>query len=82
MKEVVKVEVIKLIDACVIYPIYDSSWVSHVQVVPKKRGMTMVKNEKSEVILTRTITEERVCIDYRQLSDASRKDHFPLSFIA
>jgi len=35
MKEVVKKEVLKLLDARVIYPISDSSWVSHVHVVPK-----------------------------------------------
>ena len=46
MKEVVKVEVIKLLDAGMIYPIFDSAWVSHVQVVPKKGGMTIIKNEK------------------------------------
>ena len=36
MKEVVRTEVLKLLDAGIIYPIYDSSWVSLVQVVPKK----------------------------------------------
>jgi hypothetical protein len=43
--------------------------------------MTVVKNKKNELILTRTITGWRVCIDYRKLSDATRKDHFPLAFI-
>ncbi|GJW76456.1 hypothetical protein Tco_0138138 [Tanacetum coccineum] len=56
IKEVVKKEVIKLLDAGLIYPIYDSPWVSHVQVVPKKGGMTVVKNEKDELIPQRTIT--------------------------
>ena len=42
MKEVVKSEVIKLLDASMIYPIFNSPWVSHVQVVPKKGGMTVV----------------------------------------
>ena len=46
MKEIVKVEVIKLLDASMIYPISDSPWVSLVQVVPKKGGMTVIKNEK------------------------------------
>ena len=46
MKEVVKAEVIKLLDAGMVYPISDSAWVSPVQVVPKKRGMTVIKNEK------------------------------------
>ncbi|KAI3784472.1 hypothetical protein L1987_43571 [Smallanthus sonchifolius] len=81
IQEVVKKEVIKLQDAGLIYPISDSPWVSHVQVVPKKGGMTMVANEKNELIPTRTVTGWRVCIDYRKLNDVSRKDHFPLPFI-
>src|SRR5262249_15843833 len=81
MKEVVKTEVIKLLDASLIYPISDSLWVSSVHVVPKKGGMTVVLNVKNELIPTRTITGWRVCIDYRRLNDASRKDHFPLSFM-
>ncbi|XP_022041043.1 uncharacterized protein LOC110943612 [Helianthus annuus] len=81
MQEVVKKEVIKLLDAGLIYPTSDSPWVSPVQVVPKKGGMTVVTNEKNELIPTRTVTEWRVCIDYRKLNDATRKDHFPLPFI-
>ncbi|GJX63359.1 putative nucleotidyltransferase, ribonuclease H [Tanacetum coccineum] len=81
IKEVVKKEVIKLLDAGLIYPISDSPWVSPVQVVPKKGGMTVVKNEKDELILQRTVTGWRVCIDYRKLNNATRKDHFPLPFI-
>ncbi|GJS94205.1 reverse transcriptase domain-containing protein [Tanacetum coccineum] len=50
IKEVVKKEVIKLLDAGLIYPISDSPWVSLVQVVPKKGWMTVVKNEKDELI--------------------------------
>ncbi|GJY83778.1 reverse transcriptase domain-containing protein [Tanacetum coccineum] len=60
MKEVVKKEVIKLLDAGIIYPISDSSWVSPVQVVPKKGGMTIVRNEKNELIPQRTVTGWRV----------------------
>ncbi|XP_031394316.1 uncharacterized protein LOC116205794 [Punica granatum] len=81
LKEVVKKEVLKLLDAGIIYPISDSKWVSPVQVVPKKGGMTVVKNEVNELIPTRTVTGWRVCIDYRKLNDATRKDHFPLPFI-
>ena len=81
MKEVVKAEVIKLLDAGMIYPISDSSWVSPVQVMPKKGGMTVIQNEKNELIPTRKVTWWRVCIDYRKLNDATRKDHFPLPFI-
>ncbi|GKD11072.1 DNA-directed DNA polymerase [Tanacetum coccineum] len=81
IKEVVKKEVIKLLDAGLIYPISDSPWVSPVQVVPKKGGMTVVKNEKYELISQRTVTGWRICIDYRKLNNATRKDQFPLPFI-
>ncbi|XP_073290546.1 uncharacterized protein [Primulina huaijiensis] len=56
MKEVVKSEVLKLLNAGVIYAIFDSSWVSSVQVVPKKGGITMVRNENDELISTRNVT--------------------------
>jgi len=81
MKEVVQKEVMKLWNAGIIYPISDSSWISPVQVVPKKGGMTVITNEKNELIPTRTVTGWRMCIDYRRLNDATRKDHFPLPFI-
>jgi len=81
LKEVVKKEIIKLLDAGVIYPISDSKWVSPVHVVPKKGGITVVKNEKDELIPTRTVTGHRMCIDYRKLNAATRKDHFSLPFI-
>nr|GEV64780.1 retrovirus-related Pol polyprotein from transposon 17.6 [Tanacetum cinerariifolium] len=81
IKGVVKKEVIKLFDAGLIYPISDSSWLSSVQVVPKKGGMTVVKNEKDELIPQMTVTGWRVCIDYRKLNNVTRKDHFPLPFI-
>ncbi|XP_057996533.1 uncharacterized protein LOC131175871 [Hevea brasiliensis] len=47
MKELVKKEVLKLLEARIIYPISDSSWVSPVHVVPKKGGVTVVKNENN-----------------------------------
>ena len=81
MKEVVKKEVIKWLDAGIIYPISDSSWVSPVQYVPKKGGVTVVANDNNELIPTRTVTGWRVCMDYRKLNKATRKDHFPLPFI-
>ena len=49
--------------------------------VPKKSGITVVKNEKNELIPTRIQNSWRVCIDYRRLNQATRKDHFPLPFI-
>ncbi|GJR10742.1 DNA-directed DNA polymerase [Tanacetum coccineum] len=50
-------------------------------VVPKKGGITLVKNEKYNLIPQRTVTGWRMCIDYRKLNNATRKDHFPLLFI-
>ncbi|KAL1212237.1 RNA-directed DNA polymerase-like protein [Cardamine amara subsp. amara] len=81
LKDVFKKEIMKLLEAGIIYPISDSDWVSPVHVVPKKGGVTVVQNEKNELILTRTVTGHRMCIDYRKLNAATRKDHFPLPFI-
>ncbi|GKF97791.1 hypothetical protein Tco_0293612, partial [Tanacetum coccineum] len=69
--EVIKQEVIKLLDAGLIYPISDSPWVSPVHCVPKKGG----------IMGNNLVTGWRVCIDYRKLNDATRKDHFPLPFM-
>ena len=80
MQDVVKKEVIKLLDARIIYPVSDSEWFSPVQVVPKNRGITVVKNEKGELICTRTVTEWWMCIDYK-LNNATWKHHFPLPFM-
>nr|GEX05767.1 DNA-directed DNA polymerase [Tanacetum cinerariifolium] len=67
--EVIKKEVIKLLDAGMIYPISDSLWVSPIHCVPKKGGIIVVENENNELIPT------------RKLNDATRKDHFPLPFM-
>ncbi|GJZ38859.1 DNA-directed DNA polymerase [Tanacetum coccineum] len=55
--------------------------VNPIHVVPKKGGMNVVLNDNNKLIPSRTVTGWRVCIDYRKLNDATRKDHFPLPFI-
>ena len=77
----VRKEVLKWLDAEVIYPISDSSWVSPVQVVPKKGGTVVIRIENNTLLPSRTITGWRICIDYRKLNKAIRKDHFPLPFL-
>ncbi|GJU24634.1 reverse transcriptase domain-containing protein [Tanacetum coccineum] len=79
--DVIKKEVEKLLDAGLIYLILDSPWVSPVHCVPKKGGMTVVTNDDNELVPTRLVTGWRVCIDYRKLNEATRKDHFPLPFM-
>jgi hypothetical protein len=68
MREVVKKDVLKLLKAGVIHPISDREWVSLVQVVPKKGGMTVIHNEKNELIPQWTITGWQMCIDYQKLN--------------
>ena len=63
LKDIVKEELQKLLDAGFIYPISDSEWVSPLVLVPKKNG------------------KWRICVDYRELNKATKKDHFHLPFI-
>jgi len=81
MKEEVRKELLKLLEAGLIYPISNSSWVSPIKVVPKKGEMTVVKNDQNELIPTRTVTGWHMCIDYRKLNEATRKDHYLLPFM-
>nr|GEX85530.1 reverse transcriptase domain-containing protein [Tanacetum cinerariifolium] len=79
--DVIKKEVLKLLDAGLIYPISDSPRVSPVHCVPKKGGFIVVENEENESIPTRLVTGWRVCIEYRKLNEATRKYHFPIPFM-
>ena len=81
MKEVVRKELLKYLDAEVIYPISNSSWVRPVQVVPKNGGTTVIRIENNTLLPSRTVTGWRIYIDYRKLNKATRKDHFPLPFL-
>ncbi|KAK1678428.1 hypothetical protein QYE76_039276 [Lolium multiflorum] len=81
MKEVVRNEVLKLLEACIIYPIADSRWVSPVHCVPKKGGMTVVPNDNDELIPQRIVVGYRMCIDFRKVNKVTKKDHYPLPFI-
>ena len=73
--------ILKLLEVGIIYPIADSRWVSPVHCVPKKGGITIVPNDKNELIPQRIVTGYRMVIDYRKLNKATRKDHYPLPFI-
>ena len=55
--------------------------VSPIQVVPKKFGITVVKNNEGDLIPTRQTIGWRVYTDYGKLNSETRKDHFPLLFI-
>ncbi|KAK1680471.1 hypothetical protein QYE76_041319 [Lolium multiflorum] len=67
MKEVVRNEVLKLLEAGIIYPIADSRWVSPVHCVPKKGGMTVVPNDNDELIPQRVVVG-RFIKDFSKIS--------------
>ena len=81
MQEVVRAEVLKLLQTSIIYPISNSPWVSPAQVSPKKSWIMVVQNDKGEDVSTRLTTGWRVCIDYRRLNAVTRKGYFLLPFI-
>ena len=79
--DVVKDEILKWLNAGIIYPISESPWFSPVHVVPKKAGITVMTNDKGEELQMRLLMKWRVCIDYRKPNVATKKDHFRLPFI-
>ncbi|GJT37817.1 hypothetical protein Tco_0937682, partial [Tanacetum coccineum] len=76
VQDVVKNEIVKLLDSGLIYLISDNSWVSPINVVPKKRGMTVVLNDDNELIPSHTVIRWRVCTNYRKLIDATILPNF------
>nr|GEU57292.1 reverse transcriptase domain-containing protein [Tanacetum cinerariifolium] len=74
MQEVVKKEIVKLLDSGIIDPIADSAWVSPIHCVPKKGGITVITNENEKLVPTRTVTswknvtswsKKELCLDTR-----------------
>nr|GFC46589.1 reverse transcriptase domain-containing protein [Tanacetum cinerariifolium] len=62
-------------------PPHIDPWVSPIHCVPKKEGMTVIKNDENELVPTRLVTGWRACIDYRKLNEGTRKEHFLLPFM-
>lgn len=81
MMEVIKKEVVKLLDVLMIYLISDSKWVSLVQLVLKRDGVTVMENKEGELVLTWVQSGWHLRIEYEKLSVDARKDNFPLSSI-
>ena len=79
--DAIKDEILKWLNAGIIYLISDSPWFSPVHIVPKKEEITVTTNDKGEELQTRLSMKWRVCIDYWKLNAATKKDHFPLPFI-
>jgi hypothetical protein len=78
MREVVKKVVLKLLHTGIIYPIPYSEWVSPVQVVPKKGGMTIIKNEKNKLIPKEPSLDGRCALTTKNLTKQQRKIIFHL----
>ncbi|GKB35964.1 DNA-directed DNA polymerase [Tanacetum coccineum] len=80
VQDVVKNEIVKLLDPGLIYPILVSSWVSPIHVVLKKGGMTVVLNDNNELIPSRIVTRWRVILPNSNSTRILREDNFHLSF--
>jgi hypothetical protein len=80
LKEVVRKDVIKLLEAGTIYLVADSNWVCSIHCVPKKGGITIVSNE-NELVARRTAIGYRMCNVYKKFNKATKKHHYPFPFI-
>ncbi|GJR66166.1 hypothetical protein Tco_0012231 [Tanacetum coccineum] len=78
VQDVVKNEIIKLLDSGLFYPISDSSWVSPIHVVPKKGGMTVVLNDDNELIPSRTVTGWRDSSKFQLHLKIKKRQHLPV----
>jgi hypothetical protein len=77
MKEVIRKEVICLLDGGTIYRISDSKWVNHTHCIPKDGAITIISNDENSLIPTRTITGYSMCVDFRKLNKDTKKVHKP-----
>ncbi|GJT09324.1 retrovirus-related pol polyprotein from transposon TNT 1-94 [Tanacetum coccineum] len=75
VQDVVKNEIVKLLNSGLIYPISDSSWVSPIHVVPKKGGMTVVLNDNNELIPSRTVTRWRDSSKFQSYPRIKKRQH-------
>ena len=73
MKEVVRKEILKLLEACIIYPVAHSYWISPIHCVPNKGGITVVPDDKDELVPQRIVTGYRMVIDFLKLNKATKK---------
>nr|GEU43355.1 reverse transcriptase domain-containing protein [Tanacetum cinerariifolium] len=78
---VIKMEVIKLLDAGMIYPTSDSPWVSPIHCVPKKGGMTVIANENNELISTRLVTGWRDISKFILIHKTWKKTTFTCPYV-
>ena len=81
IRKTLKDEILKWLEAEIIYPISDSPWISRVHMAPKKSGISVERSEEGVELATRLTTGWRVCIDYRKLNLVTKKNHYPIPFI-
>ena len=81
MKEVVRKEVIRLLDVGIIYPISDSKWVSSAHCIPRLGGLDASMNEDGELVPIRPIVGYHMCIDFRILNRETQENHKSIPFM-
>lgn len=81
MKEVMKKEIMKWINAGIISPHLWQQKHEFISKCNRNKGITVVANDQNELIPTRTMMYRRICIDYMNLNKATHKGHISLTFI-